>query len=144
LQSISVRIAVFHGLLRGQSFALQLDMTKEQLQERTKRFGLDVITLIRSLPRETAAIHIARQLVRSGTAVGSNYRASCRAKSKADFISKMAWVEEEGDESLFWMEMLVDSKIVPAKSLSKLMDEANQLVRIAVASINTARGGPRE
>jgi four helix bundle protein len=119
-------------------------MTKEQLQERTKRFGLDVITLIRSLPRETAAMHIARQLVRSGTAVGSNYRASCRAKSKADFISKMAWVEEEGDESLFWMEMLVDSKTVPAKSLSRLMDEADQLVRIAVASINTARGGPRE
>ena len=119
-------------------------MTKEELKARTEQFALDVIRLVRTLPRETAATHIARQLVRSGTAVGSNYRASCRAKSKADFISKMAWVEEEGDESLFWMEMLRDSKTVPATSLSRLMDEADQLVRIAVASINTARGRPRE
>jgi len=118
-------------------------MNKEDLQRRTKRFGVDVIALIRSLPSDAAAAHIGHQLIRSGTAVGANYRASCRAKSKADFVSKMGTVEEEADESVYWLEMLVDSQIVARKAVERLLDEGEQLLKIVVASINTARGGSR-
>jgi len=118
-------------------------MDKEELQRRTKKFGVDVIMLTRGMPRSPAADHISGQLIRSGTGVGSNYRASCRAKSKADFISKMGNVEEEADESLYWLEVLVDSQIVAHVAVQRLLDEAQQLLKIAVASINTARGGSR-
>jgi len=118
-------------------------MDKEELQRRTKRFGLDVIALIRNLPSDAASAHIARQLVRSGTGVGANYRHACRAKSKADFISKMSTVEEEADESLYWLQVLVDGRLVAQKAVDALLDEAEQLLRIVVASINTARGGSR-
>jgi len=118
-------------------------MDTEELKRRTKRFGVDVIALIRDLPPEVAAGHIGHQLVKSSTAVGANYRASCRAKSKADFVSKMGTVEEETDESLYWLEVLVDSHIVTANSIGRLLDEGNQLLKIVVASINTARGGSR-
>ena len=95
------------------------------------------------LPSDPVAVILMRQLVRSGTAVGANYRSSCRAKSKADFISKMTVAEEEGDETQFWLEVLVESEIVRNDAVATLMDEAEQLVKIFVASINTARGGRR-
>jgi four helix bundle protein len=78
-------------------------------------------------------------LLRSGTSVGANYRAACRAKSTADFISKMGTVEEEADESLYWMELLVEAGIVKAERLEPLMKERNEILAIAVASINTAK-----
>jgi four helix bundle protein len=81
--------------------------------------------------------------VKSGTAVGANYRASCRAKSKADFIAKMTTVEEDADETMFWIELLVATDTIPAKSAAALLEEAEQLLRIVVASINSARGGSR-
>ena len=82
---------------------------------------------------------IGRQLLRSGTSVGANYRAACRAKSAADFISKMGTVEEEADESLYWMELLIEAEIAKSVKLEPLMNEADELLAITVSSINTAR-----
>jgi len=82
---------------------------------------------------------IGKQLLRSGTSVGAHYRAACRAKSDADFVSKMAIVLEEADESLFWLELLVESGTMDEQRLRPLMDEADELVAMVVASINTAR-----
>jgi len=113
------------------------------LKARTKAFGVTILALVKTLPTDPATAHVVAQLVRSGTSVGSNYRASCRAKSKADFISKMAWVEEEADESKYWLEVLVESGAVAGSKVAMLIDEAEQLVRIAVSSINTARGASR-
>src|SRR6476646_6047122 len=113
------------------------------LQARTKAFGVTILGLVKTLPTDPATAHIVGPLVRCATSVGSNYRASCRAKSKADFVSKMAWVEEEADESKYWLEVLVESGTVARTKVATLIDEADQLVRIAVASINTARGGSR-
>jgi four helix bundle protein len=119
-------------------------MTPAELKQRTKTFGVDIVRFARTLAAEDIAVaHSARQLVRCGTAVGANYRASCRAKSTADFISKMTTVEEEADEALYWLELLVDSDSVPHRQVAGLMNEAQQLLRIVVASIKTSRGGPR-
>ena len=98
-----------------------------------------MIRLVESLPKGRTADVIGRQLLRSGVSVGANYRSACRAKSPADFIAKMGIVEEEADESLFWMEMLIGAKIVKADSLDPPMKEGGELVAIAVASIITAR-----
>jgi len=100
---------------------------------------LRVIRLVESLPKGPTAIVVGRQLLRAGTSVGSNYRAACRAKSPADFICKMGIVEEEADESLYWMELPVEANIVREKQLEPLMNEAGELVAIVVASQNTAR-----
>jgi four helix bundle protein len=86
---------------------------------------------------------VARQLVKSATSVGANYRSSCRAKSRADFISKMAIAEEEADETQYWLELLVESNTVTPDTVARLLDESEQLIRIFVASIITARGAPR-
>jgi four helix bundle protein len=118
-------------------------MTPAEMKERTKTFAAAVIKFARSLPNDVATTHMARQLVKSGTAVGANYRSSCRAKSPADFISKMTTVEEEADETMFWLELLVDLDTVPALSMSALMDEAEQILRIVVAPIKTSRGRSR-
>jgi four helix bundle protein len=114
-------------------------LDKEELKQRTKQFALRVIRLIQALPRSKTGDVIGRQLLRSATSVGANYRAACRAKSTADFISKMGTVEEEADESLYWMELLVESGLVKAERLKPLMQEADELVAITVSSINTAK-----
>lgn len=114
-------------------------MDKEELKRRTKQFALRVIRLTESLPKGQTAAVIGRQLLRSATSVGANYRAACRAKSTADFISKMGTVEEEADESLYWMELLVEAGIVKEERVSSLMKESDELVAITVASINTAK-----
>ena len=118
-------------------------MPERDLKRRTKAFGVAIVRFVRTLPFDAGTHHVAGQLVRAATAVGSNYRASCRAKSNADFISKMAWVEEEADELQFWLELLVDTETVAPNQVATFIDEADQLVRIAVASINTARGRSR-
>jgi len=115
------------------------DMTAEQMKARTKKFALRVIRLVESLPRSRTADTIGRQLLRSGTSVGANYRSACRAKSPADFASKMGIVEEEADESIYWMELLVEGEIVKATRLGPLMKEADEIVAIAVSSIKTTR-----
>lgn len=114
-------------------------MDKEVMKRRTKQFALRVIRLTEALPKAQTAQVIGRQLLRSATSVAANYRAACRAKSTADFISKMGTVEEEADESLSWMELLVEAEIVKQEKLELLLKEADELVAITVASINTAR-----
>jgi four helix bundle protein len=114
-------------------------MKNENLKQRTKKFALDVIAFTDKLPRDRACDILARQLLRSGTSVGANYRAACRAKSAADFISKMGTVEEEADESGFWLELLVDSGKLRHEHARALLQESDELTAIAISSINTAR-----
>ena len=116
----------------------------DDLRERTKQFALRVIRLVESLPKTSTAGVAGHQLLRAGTSAGANYRAACRARYRADFISKMGIVEEEADESHYWMELLVDAEIVKKEKVASLMREANELVAIAVSSINTARKGKRK
>lgn len=118
-------------------------MTQEELKHRTRQFALRVIKLVEIFPNTYLGRHVGGQLIRSSTSVPANYRAACRAKSNPDFIAKMGTVEEEADESAFWIEFAVDSKLVKSHLISDLLDEANQLVAIFVASINTARGRRR-
>jgi four helix bundle protein len=118
-------------------------MNAEEMKARTKAFALRIIRLVESLPNTKTANTIGGQLIRCGTSVGSNYRASCRARSNADFISKMGIVEEETDESMYWIEMLIDVGLVKAKLVESLLNEANEILSIVVSSINTARGRKR-
>ena len=114
-------------------------MDKDELKRRTKKFVLDVIRLVECLPPGYAGQVIGRQLLRSATSVGANYRAACRAKSVADFIAKIGIVEEEADECIYWMELLAEAKNLPLEKLQPLMAEADELVAITVASIKTAK-----
>ncbi len=114
-------------------------MNKEDMKKRTKRFALEVIGFVESLPRARTTDTLGRQLLRSGTSVGANYRAACRAKSTADFLSKMGTVEEEADESSYWMELLLEGGISTGSQVEALMKEANELVAITVSTINSTR-----
>jgi four helix bundle protein len=118
-------------------------MNYEHLKRRTKRFGLDVIRLVQNLPNDQVSKVLSNQLLRSGTSVGANYRAACRAKSSADFISKLGNVEEEADESGYWLEMLVDAQKLEPAVATPLIRESSELTAIAVSSINTARTSGR-
>ena len=110
------------------------------LKDRTKRFALQVIRLCRVLPRSQESSIITSQLLRSATSVGANYRAVCRARSTADFVSKLGIVLEEADETLFWIELLVESGAAPPDKIALVRKEANELVSIFVASLRTAKG----
>jgi len=114
-------------------------MNPEEFKKRTKAFAVRIIRLVDSLPRSRSTNVIANQLMRSGTSVGANYRAVCRAKSKADFISKLGNVEEECDETVYWMELLIESGKMKASRLSSLMKEADEILSMIVASSTTAR-----
>ena len=118
-------------------------MNCENLKRRTKKFGLDVIQLFEKLPKDEVSRILGRQLLRSGTSVGANYRAASRAKSSADFISKLGTVEEEADESGYWLEMLVDAQKLKPPAAVPLIQEASELTAIAVSSIHTARESGR-
>ena len=109
------------------------------LKRRTKAFALRILKLVDALPKTTAGRALASQIVRSGTSVAANYRAACRARSTADFIAKMGIVEEEADETLFWLELLEESGLVPAAKLTAIKREVDELIAITVASIKTAR-----
>jgi four helix bundle protein len=114
-------------------------MNSEEMKKRTKEFAKRVIKLGRQLPETQEGRLIGGQLFRSGTSVGSNYRAACRGRSKADFISKLGIVLEEADESLYWMEILVETNIMKSELLLPLMGEANELISMFVSSLNTAK-----
>jgi len=114
-------------------------MNQKDLQERTKRFALEVIRLVESLPRTRTAEVIGKQLLRSATSVGANYRAACRSRSHAEFISKINVVEEEADESHFWLDLLAESGVVSHERVSGLLKEANELTAIFVATGRTAK-----
>jgi four helix bundle protein len=117
-------------------------MNSENLKLRTKQFALRVIKLVESLPADETSRILGRPLLRAGTSVGANYRAACRGKSNSDFISKMGTVEEESDESGYWMELLVEAEKVKALKIGALLQEANELTAIAVSLIQTARKSP--
>jgi four helix bundle protein len=112
---------------------------REQMKARTKEFAKRVINLCRKLPETREGQLIGKQLFRAGTSVGANYRAACRGRSKAEFIAKLGIVLEEADESLYWLEILVETEIVKPEFLMSLMNEAKELVAIFVASLNTAK-----
>jgi four helix bundle protein len=114
-------------------------MSELDLKRRTRQFALDVIRFWESLPKDETCRMLGRQLLRSGTSVGANYRAACRAKSTADFINKLGIVEEEADESGYWLELLTEAGKVPGPSAAALRREADELLAIMIASINTAR-----
>jgi len=113
-------------------------MNPQELKERTKRFALRVMRLVDALPKSAKGRALASQLVRSGTSVAANYRASCRTRSRAEFISKIGVVEEEADETALWLELIIDDKILPQKKITPLLNEANELVAIMAASYISA------
>jgi len=115
-------------------------MTTEELKKRTKEMALRVIRLGGDLPRTREADVIGRQIIRSATSVGANCRSACRARSRADFVNKIGVVEEETDETLYWLELLSESKIVEPGEVEDLMKEMQELVAIFTASGRTAKG----
>jgi four helix bundle protein len=114
-------------------------VNEELFKARTRRLALDIMGLVESLPRSRTADVIGRQLLRSGTSVGANYRAACRGKSTADVISKLAIVEEEADETIYWLELLIESGIVSIAKVEKLLKETDEIIAMTVASIKTLR-----
>ena len=112
------------------------------LKARTRAFALAVIGLFEGLPQGRTAEVIGRQLLRAGTSVGANYRAACRARSRREFVARMGIVEEEADETQFWLDLVVERGLGDAERVSSLREEARQLVAIAVSSIRTARRTP--
>ncbi len=118
-------------------------MTREEMKNRTKAYANRVVRLCQALPNSWVARTLGSQLLRSGTSVGANYRAVCRAKSAADFINKLRVVEEECDESLFWMELLADNGLIKPSRLVKLMQEEDEILAIIVSSSKTARSSQR-
>ena len=115
-----------------------LDRAK-QLQNRTKEFAVRIIKTFCGLPKQEAARVIGKQFLRSGTALAANYRAACRARSAADFISKISIVAEETDETLFWLELLVEAELIEPKLVKPLMNECDELLKIFAASLATAK-----
>ena len=113
-------------------------MNDQEMKQRTKTFALRILDLADALPRTRSGNVIAGQIVRSGTSVAANYRALCRAKSRADFVNKTSIVEEEADESCFWLELLVDRGLLAPRRVRPLLKEANELTAIFVASRKTA------
>ena len=114
-------------------------MNKDDFKLRTRQFAVRAIKLVEALPQGRSADVIARQLLRSATSVGANCRAACRARSTAEFLSKMGIVEEEADECVYWLELIADSELLPVTRLQEILDEAKQIVAMTVASIKTAR-----
>jgi four helix bundle protein len=112
-------------------------MNEQEFKKRTKELALKVIKLVSSLPKNTVSEVIGKQLIRSGTSVGANYRAACRARSTADLIAKLRIVEEEADECLYWMELIVEAKLVDVANLRSIMSETNEILAMTVASIKT-------
>ena len=113
-------------------------MTEQEMLTRTKHFALRVLKLVDALPRSRSGNVIANQLARSGTSVAANYRAACRGRSKAEFVSKLGHVEEEADESAFWIELVIERGMLSNKRVLPLHDEAQQLTAIAASSRITA------
>ena len=114
-------------------------MNEEDFKRRTKQLALRVIRLVEALQQSRTADVIGKQLIRSATSVGANYRSACRGKSTADVIAKLSLVEEEADESLYWMELIVEVGLLPLEKVSNLMSENTEILAMTVASIKTLR-----
>jgi four helix bundle protein len=115
-------------------------MTPKELKDRTKRFAVHVIELCRALPPTLDAKRVGGQLIDAATSVAANYRAACRARSRAEFIAKLGVVLEESDESLFWLELMVDSRLITHARAERLLKEADELTAIFTAAVKTAKG----
>jgi four helix bundle protein len=109
-------------------------MNPEDLKRRTKQFALRILKLVGALPNTVQGRTIGGQLVRAGTAVGANYRATCRSRSKAEFVARIGVVEEEADESAFWMELIVEGELLNEEQVKPLLTEANELAKIMASS----------
>ena len=109
-------------------------MNSDDLKKRTKQFAIRVLKLVAALPNSLSGRTVGGQLARSGTSVGSNYRAACRGRSKAEFISKLGIVEEEADESAFWMEVIIEDGLLKKEVVEPLLNEANELAKIMASS----------
>jgi len=109
----------------------------EKFRDRTKKFVVDNIRLYQSLPKTEEAKIVGRQLLRSSSSVGSNYRAACRARSQAEFHSKISIVVEEADESVFWMEVMIETDIISTEKIKKLMGEGNEILKVAASARKT-------
>jgi len=115
-------------------------MDEKIFKERTKKLGIAIIALVDKLPRTIAAEVLSKQIIRSSTSVGANYRAACRAKSTPDMINKLKTVEEEADETAFWLEVLTESKILNKTQVIALAKETDEILAMTVASLKTLRG----
>jgi four helix bundle protein len=113
-------------------------MTERELLERTKQFALRIFKLVDALPRTIQGRAVAAQLIRSGTSVAANYRAACRARSKPEFVAKLGVVEEEADESAFWLELIIETDLLSAAKVKPLLVEAGEIVAIMASSKKTA------
>ena len=118
---------------------LSWSMNSKQLKDRTRRFAVDVIRLCRELPTTLDGRTVGGQLIRSGTSIGANYRASCRARSRSEWKAKLGIIEEEADETLFWLEVSVEAQLIPESRAKALLKEADELTAIFVASLKTAK-----
>ena len=117
-------------------------MNEEEFKARTKGVALRVIRMTETLPNRRAADVLARQLLRSATSVGANYRAACRSRSTAELISRLSIAEEEADESIYWIELLTDPGFIRVKKVAPLSGEIEEILRMIVASIKTLRHRP--
>jgi four helix bundle protein len=115
-------------------------MTPDALKVRTRQFAVRVMRLVDQLPKKVGARAISSQLVRCATSVGANYHIACRARSRAEFVAKVGIVLEESDECLFWLQLIVDAELMPAKRIVGLLQEADELTAIFTASVKTAKG----
>lgn len=111
----------------------------EEMKQRTRRFGVRVYRVVESLPARSTAGILGKQLLRCGTSVGANYRAACRGRSPAEFRAKLGIVEEECDEAIYWLELLIETGLLPSERLDDLIGEANEILAIIVTSINTSK-----
>jgi len=131
-------------ILNDQQFGIghapSVRMTPKELEDRTKRFAVEAIRLTRELPPTLDGRRVGQQLLDSATSVAANYRALCRARSRAEFIAKLGIVLEEADESLFWLELMVDAKLVTLTRAERLLKEADKLTAIFTAAVKTAKG----
>lgn len=114
-------------------------MDEEQFRKRTKQIALNIVKMTASLPKGRTSDVFARQIIRSATSVGANYRAACRAKSTADMIAKLAIVEEEADETLYWLELIAESNLLPADQLRPHWSEMNEILSMTISSIKTLK-----
>ena len=114
-------------------------MDEKVFKARTKKLAVAIIKEVNKLPRALASDVIGKQLICSGTSIGANYRAACRAKSTADMINKMKIVEEESDETEYWLELLVEAEIVPQNQITSIYRETDEILAMTVASLKTLR-----
>ena len=114
-------------------------MDEQEFKDRTKKLGLRIIRVVEALPPGMVAEVIGKQLIRAGTSVGASYRAASRAKSNADMVTRLKAVEEAADETLYWLELLVEADLIPEKRLRDLMTETDEIIAMTVSSSKTAR-----